>query len=235
MVAHVRRVESLLSATGLWDTGFQFGDWLDPTAPPTIRPPPRRTTASWPPPASTATCRLRRRDRRAARTQRRRRRTSQSSPSAPGRLQRALRRRRRHDPQRRRTVYALAIVFGLLDEDDNSSSPVTGSRNSSPTNGYRIQTGFAGTPYHRRCADRDRPPRRRLPAAAAAGVPVLAVSGHHGRDDDLGAMGLHAARRHHQPRPDDELQPLRTRRRGRLDAPQHRRHRAAGSPATPGC
>ena len=34
MVAHVRRIESLLSPTGLWDGGFQFGDWLDPTAPP---------------------------------------------------------------------------------------------------------------------------------------------------------------------------------------------------------
>ena len=34
MIAHVRRVESLLSPTGLWDAGFQFGDWLDPTAPP---------------------------------------------------------------------------------------------------------------------------------------------------------------------------------------------------------
>ena len=34
MAAHVRRVESLLSPTGLWDQGFQFGDWLDPTAPP---------------------------------------------------------------------------------------------------------------------------------------------------------------------------------------------------------
>ena len=34
MAAHVRRVESKLSPTGLWDQGFQFGDWLDPTAPP---------------------------------------------------------------------------------------------------------------------------------------------------------------------------------------------------------
>jgi alpha-L-rhamnosidase len=34
MVAHVRRVQTLTSDTGLWDTGFQFGDWLDPTAPP---------------------------------------------------------------------------------------------------------------------------------------------------------------------------------------------------------
>ena len=34
MTAHVRRIESRLSPTGLWDQGFQFGDWLDPTAPP---------------------------------------------------------------------------------------------------------------------------------------------------------------------------------------------------------
>ena len=34
MTAHARRVESLLSPTGLWDTGLQLGDWLDPQAPP---------------------------------------------------------------------------------------------------------------------------------------------------------------------------------------------------------
>jgi alpha-L-rhamnosidase len=34
MVAHLRSVERVLSQTGLWDTGFQFGDWLDPDAPP---------------------------------------------------------------------------------------------------------------------------------------------------------------------------------------------------------
>ena len=34
MAAHLRRVESLLSPHGAWDQGFQFGDWLDPTAPP---------------------------------------------------------------------------------------------------------------------------------------------------------------------------------------------------------
>ena len=34
MSAHVRRIDTLLSPSGLWDTGFQFGDWLDPDAPP---------------------------------------------------------------------------------------------------------------------------------------------------------------------------------------------------------
>jgi alpha-L-rhamnosidase len=34
MTAHARRVEGLPSDTDLWDKGFQFGDWLDPQAPP---------------------------------------------------------------------------------------------------------------------------------------------------------------------------------------------------------
>lgn len=34
MASHTRRVEGLLSPTGLWDSGFQFGDWLDPDAAP---------------------------------------------------------------------------------------------------------------------------------------------------------------------------------------------------------
>jgi alpha-L-rhamnosidase len=33
MTAHMRSVAALLSPEGLWDTGFQFGDWLDPDAP----------------------------------------------------------------------------------------------------------------------------------------------------------------------------------------------------------
>lgn len=34
MADHGRAVERVLSADGVWDTGFQFGDWLDPAAPP---------------------------------------------------------------------------------------------------------------------------------------------------------------------------------------------------------
>ena len=34
MRAWVDKITSLASTKGLWDTGFQFGDWLDPTAPP---------------------------------------------------------------------------------------------------------------------------------------------------------------------------------------------------------
>ena len=34
MCLHLSKVESDLSSEGLWDSGFQFGDWLDPVAPP---------------------------------------------------------------------------------------------------------------------------------------------------------------------------------------------------------
>ena len=34
MGMHLRAVEARLSPTGLWDTGMQLGDWLDPAAPP---------------------------------------------------------------------------------------------------------------------------------------------------------------------------------------------------------
>ncbi|MFC8903682.1 family 78 glycoside hydrolase catalytic domain, partial [Micromonospora sp. NPDC057140] len=34
MVSHVDRVAGLLSPDGVWDRGAQFGDWLDPAAPP---------------------------------------------------------------------------------------------------------------------------------------------------------------------------------------------------------
>jgi len=34
MVLHLESVERALSPSGLWDQGFQFGDWLDPDAPP---------------------------------------------------------------------------------------------------------------------------------------------------------------------------------------------------------
>ena len=33
MTAHTRSVAAVLAPDGVWDTGFQFGDWLDPDAP----------------------------------------------------------------------------------------------------------------------------------------------------------------------------------------------------------
>ena len=68
-----------------------------------------------------------------------------------------------------RTVYALAIVFDLLDDHGSARWPATGWPSWSPRTATAISTGFAGTPYVSDALTRHRPPRRRLPAAAGAG------------------------------------------------------------------
>jgi len=146
MTAHVRRVESLLSPTGLWDTGFQFGDWLDPTAPPDD---PISSKADNGVVATaclyrnvrilTETADLLGRDGDAAHYAELARRTKTAF----------------HDHyvnddgtilSDAETVYALAIVFGLLDEE---ATQLSGKRLAElvADSGYHIQTGFAGTPY----------------------------------------------------------------------------------------
>ena len=144
--AHVRRVESLLSPTGLWDTGFQFGDWLDPTAPPEDPGAAKADTGV------VATACLYRSavmtaeiarilghaedvDRFAELASRTRTVFSKHYVTAEGVV--------RSDCP---TVYTLAIVFGLLDEPQRQ---LAGDRLAElvAANGYRIATGFAGTPY----------------------------------------------------------------------------------------
>ena len=146
MTAHVRRVESLLSPTGLWDTGFQFGDWLDPTAPPD------QPALSKADKGVVATACLYRDAR-----------ILTDIASLLGRSEDAvhfadLAERTRaafnehyvndegtiHSDAE--TVYALAIVFDLLDEE---TVQLAGKRLAELVagSGYHIQTGFAGTPY----------------------------------------------------------------------------------------
>lgn len=146
MAAHVRRVESLLSPTGLWDKGFQFGDWLDPTAPPDD---PFKAKADN---GVVATACLYRSAR-----------TVAEAAGLLGRREEAV--RFEELAQRTRlafndhyvspdgvvtsdapTVYALAIEFGLLDDGIRQ---LAGRRLAAlvADGGYHIQTGFAGTPY----------------------------------------------------------------------------------------
>ena len=123
------------------------------------------------------------------------------------------------------TVYALAIAFGLLDEPQRAvrrrSARRTRRRERLPDRD-RVRRNAV----HLRCAHPDRAPRPRLPAAAGAGVPVLAVSGHMGattiweRWDSMLPDGID------QPGRDDQLQPLRPRCGGGLDASRRRRPRA---------
>ncbi len=146
MAAHVRRVETLLSDTGLWDTGFQFGDWLDPTAPPDD---PIRAKADN---GVVATACLYRSARTAADTaallghgedaehfadlaERTRTAFTKHYVGGDGRI---------HSDAV--TAHTLAIHFGLLDD---RTRMLAGDRLAAlvADSGHRIATGFAGTPY----------------------------------------------------------------------------------------
>ena len=145
MISHGRRVRSLLSENGVWDQGFQFGDWLDPDAPAD------KPGAAKAHPAVVATaCAYRTADRIACAAEI----LGEDAIAAEfAEGARAL-----HDAFRREfvhgerilsdatTVYALAIVFGLVDADQE---PWAGRRLAElvAESGFHISTGFAGTPF----------------------------------------------------------------------------------------
>ncbi|WP_394525517.1 family 78 glycoside hydrolase catalytic domain [Paenarthrobacter nicotinovorans] len=145
MAAHARRVRSLLSPTGLWDTGFQFGDWLDPDAPPES---PHEAKAS---PYVVATiCAFRTAvivadtaallgDARASAEFR-----DMAERIRDGFTQHYLKDGVIESDAA--TVYALAIMFDLLSDADRESA---GNRLAQlvAESGFRISTGFAGTPF----------------------------------------------------------------------------------------
>jgi alpha-L-rhamnosidase len=146
MTAHVRRVESLLSPSGLWDTGFQFGDWLDPTAPPDD---PISSKADN---GVVATACLYRDLRILSETAGLLGRSGDAAHFAElaERTKTAFNDNYVNDDgtvhSDAGTVYALAIVFGLLDVE---TTQLSGKRLAELVveSGHHIQTGFAGTPY----------------------------------------------------------------------------------------
>jgi alpha-L-rhamnosidase len=146
MAAHVRRVESLLSPTGLWDQGFQFGDWLDPTAPPDK---PADAKADKGVIATACLYRSARMVAEAAEIIGRQDDVAHFAELAE--RTRAVFVEHYVKPDGTimsdaQTVYALAIVFRLLDDQQTEAA---GKRLAElvADSGYRIQTGFAGTPY----------------------------------------------------------------------------------------
>ncbi len=145
MAAHVRRVRSLLSRNGLWDTGFQFGDWLDPDAPPDN---PGRAKADT---GVVATACAYRSATIVAQTAKILGLEAEHAESAE--LAASLRAAfNTHYVSRGRvssdctTVYALAIVFGLLDAADEAEAGERLAELSAQA-AYRVSTGFAGTPF----------------------------------------------------------------------------------------
>ena len=146
MAAHARNVATRLSPNDLWDTGFQFGDWLDPQAPPEN---PFQAKADNGVVATacyfrtlgivTEAARILGHDADAA-----------EFGALHDRIGRAF---RDHYVSADGivtsdcpTVYALAIVFDLLSGDQRTKA---GDRLAELTvaNDYRVGTGFAGTPY----------------------------------------------------------------------------------------
>jgi alpha-L-rhamnosidase len=146
MAMHVDGVAARLSPTGLWDTGNQLGDWLDPDAPP------EHPGAAKADPSVIATACLYRSARFTAEAARilgqtvdadRYEHLAETTRSAfnthyvgrDGRITSDC-----------ATVYALALCFGLLDAEP---ARLAGDRLAAivATAGYRISTGFAGTPY----------------------------------------------------------------------------------------
>ncbi|WP_432491475.1 family 78 glycoside hydrolase catalytic domain [Kineococcus auxinigenes] len=146
MTAHVDRVATLLSPTGLWDTGFQFGDWLDPDAPPDE---PAAAKADKGVVATACAYRSARTTADAARVLGHEQ-DAERFDALADRLRSAF---GEHyvDAQGRvlsdcATVYALAVEFGLLEGEQRAWA---GQRLAELVEeaGYRVSTGFAGTPY----------------------------------------------------------------------------------------
>ncbi|MFZ7086856.1 family 78 glycoside hydrolase catalytic domain [Curtobacterium sp. RRHDQ10] len=145
MIAHLRRVRDHLSPQGLWDTVFQFGDWLDPDAPPEDA-----AKAKADPGVVATVCAFRSATlvAEAATLTGHEAEATEARELAAG-LQAAFREHYVTDGRILSdctTVYALAIVFGILSSADEESA---GDRLAelAAASGHRISTGFAGTPF----------------------------------------------------------------------------------------
>ncbi|MBT2503554.1 family 78 glycoside hydrolase catalytic domain [Curtobacterium sp. ISL-83] len=144
MVAHVRRVRDHLSPQGLWDTVFQFGDWLDPDAPPEAPADAKADKG-----VVATICAFRSATIVAETAELLGRDASEFRELATG-LQAAFSEHYLQPGGRilsdATTVYTLAIVFGILSPEDEAAA---GDRLAelAAEAGYRISTGFAGTPF----------------------------------------------------------------------------------------
>lgn len=145
MSTFIRQVAGLLDDDGLWSTGFQYGDWLDPDAP-DDNPSGGKTDRHLV--AGAYLCRT---TREMADTARILGRTDDATEfeALAEKVREAF--RREYVTQNGRlagetaTAYALAISFGILDE---AQAEHAGDRLATlvAQAGYRISTGFAGTP-----------------------------------------------------------------------------------------
>jgi alpha-L-rhamnosidase len=145
MRAFLAAVEAVLDPSGLWNTGFQFGDWLDPDAP-ASNPAGGKTD-----PALMATAYLYKVTAEMSHTARVLGRTDDENDYIA--LHERVGSAFRHEwvspagllVNESATAYALAICFGLLDDQQRIRA---GRRLAELVGkaGFHISTGFAGTP-----------------------------------------------------------------------------------------
>lgn len=146
MVLHTDLVQKSLSPNGLWDTGFQFGDWLDPDAP---ADDPAAAKAD---PSVVATACAYRTAKFTAETaallgySADAERYQQMADDLKAAFSRAYVSPDGTITSDCTTVYSLALHFGLLEDDLRAAA---GRRLSQlvQDSGYTVTTGFAGTPY----------------------------------------------------------------------------------------
>ncbi|GAA3336706.1 glycoside hydrolase family 78 protein [Curtobacterium pusillum] len=147
MAAHLRRVRDHLSPQDLWDTVFQFGDWLDPDAPPED---PADAKADKGVVATICAFRSATIVAEAAELLGGHEGEATEFRELASRLQAGFRAHYLLEDGRilsdSTTVYTLAIVFGILDAEGER---LAGDRLAelAERSGYRISTGFAGTPF----------------------------------------------------------------------------------------
>ncbi len=145
MTAFIRQVEGLLDEHGLWSTGFQYGDWLDPDAP-IDNPAGGKTDRHLV--ASAYLCKTTRELADTARILGHDQDAEEFAALAE-RARAAFRREYVTTTGRVAgetvTGYALAIAFGILDDDQRAHAGDLLARLVAKA-GYRISTGFAGTP-----------------------------------------------------------------------------------------
>ncbi|MFD4407776.1 glycoside hydrolase family 78 protein [Nocardia sp. NPDC058499] len=146
MTAYVRDIAGRLDRNALWSTGFQYGDWLDPDAP-EDRPSEGKTDRHLVAQAyfCRATAQLAQSSEILGRTA-----DAAEFTAIAHRVRAAF----RHEyvtasgrvVNETATAYALAIMFDLLDPGQLAAA---GKRLADITarNGFRISTGFAGTPH----------------------------------------------------------------------------------------
>ena len=232
MQGWVDKVASM-TTEGVKAGGFQFGDWLDPAAPPD------NPFAAKADPDVVATAYLARSAEIVSEAARvlERDADAEDYASLAARTRDAFAREFVTGSGRvlsdAPTAYALALAMGTAAVRGAARARREPARRSRA--GQRVPDRYR-VPRHpadRRRARLIRPAGPRLPAAARAGLPVLAVSGHYGRHHHLGTLGQHAPGRVDQPGPDDLVQPLCSGRGRGLDAPHGRRPRAC-RPRLPG-